>query len=52
MLVDMVGKVVPWVIQERLQELAEDELPESECGFRKRRSCTDMIFTACAAACG
>ena len=26
--------------------LAEDELPESQCGFRKGRGCADMIFTA------
>lgn len=32
------------VLQERLQKLAVDELPESQCGFRKGRSCTDMIF--------
>ena len=25
--------------------MAEDELPESQCGFRKGRSCADMIFT-------
>ena len=25
--------------------LAEDELPESQCGFRTGRSCTDIIFT-------
>ena len=33
------------MLQERLQKLAEDELPESQCGFREGRSCTDMIFT-------
>lgn len=33
------------VLQERLQKLAEDELPESQCGFRKGRNCTDMTFT-------
>jgi hypothetical protein len=25
--------------------LAEEELPESQCGFRKGRGCSDMIFT-------
>ena len=44
-LLDVVGKVVAKVLQERLQKVAEDELPESQCGFRKGRSCTDMIFT-------
>lgn len=44
-LLDVVGKVVARVVQERLQELAEDELSEAQCGFRKGRSCMDMIFT-------
>ncbi len=44
-LLDVVGKVVARVLQDRLQKLAEDELPESQCGFRKNRSCADMIFT-------
>ena len=44
-LLDVVGKVVARVLQERLQELSEEELPESQCGFRKGRSCTDMTFT-------
>jgi len=44
-LLDVVGKVVARVIKERLQKLAEDQLPESRCGFRKVCGCTDMIFT-------
>ena len=44
-LLDVVGKVVARIIQERLQQMAEVELPESQCGFRKGRGCTDMIFT-------
>ena len=44
-LLDVVGKVLARILQERLQKLAEDELPESQCGFRAGRSCTDMIFT-------
>ena len=44
-LLDVVGKVAARVIQERLQDLAEEVLPESQCGFRKGRSCADMIFT-------
>ena len=43
-LLDVVGKVVARVLQERLQKIAEDELPESQYGFRKGRGCTDMIF--------
>ena len=30
---------------EDIQNLAEEELPESQCGFRRGRSCADMIFT-------
>ena len=45
-LLDVVGKVFARVIQERLQIIAEKYLPESQCGFRKGRGCTDMIFTA------
>ena len=33
------------ILQARLQDLAEEVLPEAQCGFRKGRSCTDMIFT-------
>ena len=36
-LLDVVGKVVARVLQERLQKVAEDELPESQCGFRRER---------------
>ena len=42
---DVVGKVVAWILQARLQELAEDVISESQCGFRRECSCTDMIFT-------
>ena len=44
-LLDVVGKVVAKVLQRRLQRVAEEELPESQCGFRARRGCSDMIFT-------
>ena len=44
-LLDVVGKVVTRVLQERLQTLAEDVLPESQCGFRSGRSCADMVFS-------
>ena len=43
-LLDVVGKLVGRIVQSRLQVLAEKELPESQCGFRRGRSCTDMIF--------
>ena len=33
-LLDVVGKVVAGILQERLQKLAEDDLPKSRCGFR------------------
>ena len=33
------------VVQGRLQQLAENVLPESQCGFRRGRGCTDLIFT-------
>ena len=40
-LLDAVGKLTVRIIQERLQTLAEEELPESRCGFRKGRGCSD-----------
>ena len=33
------------ILQERLQQVAEAELPESQCGFRKGRGCSDMTFS-------
>ena len=44
-LLDVVGKVVARVVQDRLQMLAEQELPETQCGFCKGYSCSDMILT-------
>lgn len=44
-LLDVVGKVMARVVQGRLQQFAEDFLPESQCGFRRGR--TDVIFTVC-----
>ena len=32
------------MIQGRLQRLAERELPDSQCGYKKSRSCTDMTY--------
>ena len=40
----MVGKLAARIVQNRLQSIAEQELPESQCGFRQGRGCTDMIF--------
>ena len=45
-LLDVVGKLFARILQNRLQEIAEDVLPESQCGFRKGRGCTDMIYVA------
>lgn len=44
-LLEVVGKIVGRLIQNRLQEFAEEVLPESQCGFRHGRSCTDQIFS-------
>ena len=45
-LLDVVGKVIARLLQDRLKQVAEEELPESQCGFRKGRGCTDMTFVA------
>ena len=42
---DVVGKDVGRLIQNRLQILAEEELPDSQCGFRRGRSYIDQIFS-------
>ena len=44
-LLEAVGKVMDRILLERLQLLAEDELPESQSGFCKGRECTDTTFT-------
>ena len=43
-LLDVVGKAIARILQDRLQVLAEEVLPESQCGFRKGRGCMDMVF--------
>ena len=43
-LLGVVGKLVARIVQNRLQKFAERELSESQCGFRRGRSCTGMIF--------
>jgi hypothetical protein len=45
-LLDAVGKILARIIQECLQSIAENVLPESQCGFSKGRGCADMIFAA------
>lgn len=45
-LLDVAGKVFARLIQQRLQTVAEEVVPESQCGFRKERGCVDMIFAA------
>ena len=45
-MLDVVGKVVARILQERFQKLAEDELPESQCGFWTGGSCKDIIFSS------
>ena len=44
-LLEVVGKVVARIVQNHLQQLAEQVLPEPQCGFRKGQGCNDMIFT-------
>ena len=45
-LLDVVGKFFARIIQDRLQSIAEEVLPDSRCGFRKGRGCVDMIHIA------
>ena len=45
-LLDVVGKVLGRIVQERLQVIAESLLSDSQCGFRRGRGCVDMIFVA------
>lgn len=45
-LLDVVGKVMARILKERLEVVADQILPESQCGFRKDRGCIDMIFVA------
>ena len=42
-LLDVVGKVIVRIVQERFQKLAE--LPEFQCEFRESCGCFDMVFT-------
>ena len=44
-LLSIVGKVFPRVPLTRMQSLASQVYPESQCGFRAGRSTVDMIFS-------
>ncbi|KAL0195112.1 hypothetical protein M9458_008684, partial [Cirrhinus mrigala] len=44
-LLSVVGKAFARVILNRLQLLADRVYPESQCGFRAKRSTIDMVFT-------
>ena len=44
-LLSIVGKVYARVVLNRLQKLADRIYPESQCGFRAKRSTVDMIFS-------
>ena len=44
-LLDVIGKLCGRVLQDRLQTLAERELPEYQCGFRSGRGCPDAIYS-------
>ena len=43
-LLDVIRQNVARILQEKLQKVAENELPESQCGFGKGRSCANMIL--------
>ena len=44
-LLDVIGKILARIIQDRLQVIAESILPDSQGGFRKGHGCLD-IFVA------
>ena len=45
-LLDVTGKLFARILQQRLQTVAEEELAESQCGFRRGWGCTDLVFCA------
>ena len=44
-LLSIVGKCFARIVLKRLQKVAEQVYPESQCGFRAKRSTTDMVFS-------
>ena len=44
-LLSIIGKTFARVALKRLQRIAEEVYPESQCGFRANRSTNDMIFS-------
>ena len=44
-LLPIVGKCFARITLKRLQKVAEQVYPESQCGFRFKRSTTDMVFS-------
>ena len=46
-LLDVVGKVFAQTMRQRLEEVAEYVLVESQCGFQTGHGCVDMIFCTC-----
>ena len=45
-LLDVVGKLLARILQDRLKTIADYFLPDSQCWFRTGRGCIDMIFVA------
>ena len=45
-LLSTAGKIFARILLDRLLELAEEVLPESQCGFRPSRGTIDMVFCA------
>ena len=46
-LLSVPGKAFCRVVQIRLSERAEQLLRETQCGFRKRHGCIDLVFSTC-----
>ena len=45
-LLSIAGKILARILLNRILPLAEEVLPESQCGFRPTRGTTDMVFVA------